>query len=53
MCSPAADELDDLKAVIGLHAGFWPLRARENIQIALDRHAVGPHPEMLDQGNDV
>lgn len=39
--------MNDLEAIVRLHSGFLPLRARQNIEIALDSHPLGSHFQML------
>jgi len=44
-------ELDDLKAVARLHECFLPLRARQDIEIALNSNAILSHAEVFEQAN--
>jgi hypothetical protein len=50
--SPSADEMHDFEAVIRLNVRILPKRARKNIEIALDRHAIGWHFEVSNERSD-
>lgn len=44
-----ADELDNLETVAGLHLRLRPVSAGKDVAIALDRNAIRPHADSLEQ----
>jgi hypothetical protein len=44
-----ANEMNDLVTIIGLHFGAFPIRPRQDIEIALDRNAISGHAEMFEK----
>jgi len=45
----AADKVNDLEAIVRLNRSLLPFGARQNIEIALNSHALGRHFQMLQQ----
>ena len=52
-CLAAADKVDDFEAIVGLHLGFFPAGAREDVEVAFEGDAVERHAEVLDHRRDV
>lgn len=48
-----ADEVHDFEAVTRFDRSLLPADARQNVQIALDGHTPGGHPEMIQQRGHV
>jgi hypothetical protein len=46
----AADEVDDLDAVAFFEQGRRPIRAADDLLIALDGEPLGPEPQQADKG---
>jgi hypothetical protein len=43
------DEVDDLETVAVLQLGAFPMRARHDLAIEFDGHAISLHSELLDE----
>jgi len=45
----AAHKVNDFESIVRLNRSLLPFRARQNIEIALNSHALGRHFQMLQQ----
>ncbi len=45
----ATHEMHDLQLVAIFERGGWPLCARDNLQVQLNRHAISLHAKVVDE----